>query len=109
MSIPQIIVWAVLAALALVIGFFAVSWHISNKQADKFDVVATVGAWQKAKIPFIGRAVLVYTRKGKPMQVGSNLMLKSRQPKLGTKGMWTVYTYRTPGKATAYIARRKRK
>lgn len=109
MSIPQIILWAVLMALALVIGFFIVSWHISNKQADKFDIIGTVGGWQKAKIPFIGRAVLVYTRKGKPMQVGSGLMLESRKPKLGVKGMWTVYAYRTPGKATSYVARRKKK
>lgn len=109
MSIPQIILWAVLAALALVVGFFAVSWYISNKQADKFDVLATVGGWQEAKIPFIGRTVLIYTRKGKPMQVGTGLMLKSRQPKLGVKGMWTIYAYRTPGKATTYIARRKRR
>lgn len=102
----QIILLIVLGLLVGAIAFFLFSWRYTEKHAPRFTALGTVVGWQDVKIPFMGRAIIQYTKKGKPMQVQSNLMRRSRKPKPGLKRMWTIAAYRTKGKTTVYIAKK---
>lgn len=108
MTLMQIVLWTLLLAATVLVGWFIFSWHHTNKNAPKFDVLGTVVGWQDAKIPLIGRAIVQYTKKGKPMQAQSSLMLRKSKLRVGIKCMWTVYAYRMASKPTVYIARKKR-
>ena len=108
MTPVQIILLGLLTVIACVVGWVFFSWHYSNKNAMKFDVLGTVVGWQNVKVPLLGRAIIQYTKKGKPMQAQTNLMLRSRKPKQGMKRMWTVFAYQVSGKPTFYIARKKK-
>ena len=102
----QIILFVVLFLLVGAAAIFFFSWRCSEKNAVKFTTVGTVVGWQDVKIPFMGRAIIQYTKKGKPMQVQSNLMRRSRKPKQGMKRMWTIAAYPTKEKKTVYIAKK---
>ena len=54
----------------------------------------------------MGRAIIQCTKKGKPMQVQSNLMFRSRKPKQGGKRLWTITVLPTKDKQKVYIARK---
>ena len=100
-----------LAACGLLVGvaiFFVLNWRSAEKRVPKFDVLGTVIGWQNVKLPLLGRAIIQYTKKGKPMQAQSGLTLRSRKPKVGVKRMWTVSAYRTKDRGTVYLARRKK-
>ena len=105
MTLLQIIL---LIALGLLVGAAAVflfSKH-TEKNAPKFNALGTVVGWQDVKIPFMGRAIIQCTKKGKPMQVQSNLMFRSRKPKQGGKRLWTITVLPTKDKQKVYIARK---
>lgn len=106
MTLLQIIL---LIALGLLVGAAAVflfSWKYTEKNAPKFDALGTVIGWQDVKIPFMGRAIIQYSKKGKPMQAQSNLMFRSRKPKQGGKRLWTITVLPTKDKQKVYIARK---
>lgn len=104
----QIILLAVCGLLVGAAAFFLLSWRASEKQTPKFDVLGTVMGWQDVKLPLMGRAIIQYTKKGRPMQAQSGLTLRSRKPKVGLKRMWTVSAYKTKDKGTVYVARKKK-
>lgn len=103
MNIPGVI----LMVVAAVVAAFVFSQRAADKRADKFEVVGTTMGWQKSKIPFLGQLVIQYTKRGKPFQVGSKLMLKPKQLKVGAMHKWTIYTYRTNGKQPVSLAKKK--
>lgn len=106
MNIPSVILLVVLAVLAAFVLALVLSQRNADKRAEKFDAIGTTLYWQKSKIPFLGQVVIQYTKRGKPYQVGSNLMLKPKKLKIGAMNRWTVYTYRVKGKAPTMIAKR---
>ena len=106
MTLLQIIL---LVAFGLLVGAAAVflfSWKHTEKNAPKFNALGTVIGWQDVKLPFMGRAIIQCTKKGKPMQVQSNLMFRSRKPKQGLKRLWTITVLPTKDKQKVYIARK---
>lgn len=109
MTIAKIVVITALIVIAGIIGCFFVLRYISNKNAPKFSVLGTVVGWQNAKIPLLGRAIIQYSKRGKPMQVQSGLLLTRNKPKMGMKQMWEVSIYRMPNKAVIYIANKKKR
>lgn len=102
----QIIVLVVCGLLAGAAAFFLLSWRYSEKHAPKITALGTVVGWQDVKLPMMGRAVIQYSKKGKPMQAQSGLTLRSRKPKIGMKRMWTISAYKTKDKQTVYIAKK---
>ena len=109
MNIPQLIITIIVGLLIGGAAFLVYSNHVANKNAEKTDVVGQVVGWQKSKIPMAGVAIIQYTKKGKPMQVGSQLMPNWKQPKVGVKNLYTIYAYHTPGKKTVFQAMLKKK
>ena len=108
MTVLQIIL-LVLAGLAVgAAAFFAFSWYMTEKRAPKFDVLGSVVGWQDTKLPFFGRSVIQYTKRGKPMWAQSRLTLRGRKPREGMRRMWTVSVYRGKDKSPVYIARVKK-
>lgn len=106
MSLLQIILLVVCGLLAGAAAFFLLSWRYSEKHAPKFTALGTVVGWQDVKLPMLGRAVIQYSKKGKPMQAQSGLTLRSRKPKIGIKRMWTISAYKTKDKQMVYIAQK---
>lgn len=106
MNIPQIILTVLTVVVFAVIGFFIFTVRDADKRADKFDTVGTTMYWHKSKVPFIGRIVIQYTKKGKPYQTASNFMLKPKKLKQGAKSRWTIYTYHFDGKPPMTKAKR---
>lgn len=106
MNIPEIILTVILGAIVLLAAFFFISMRINDKKAQRYDVVGTTTGWQKSKLPFLGRVVIQYTRRGKPFAVGSSLMFKPKKLKIGAQNRWTVFVYRVPGKDTVMVAKR---
>ena len=108
MTLLQIILLIALGLLVGAAAFFLFSWKHTEKNAPKFDALGTVVGWQDIKIPFMGRAIIQCTKKGKPMQVQSNLMFRSSKPKQGLKRLWTVSIYRGKDNTSVYVARMKK-
>lgn len=106
MTVPQIILTILLGALVFLAAFLLISMRINDKNAQKFDTVGTTLEWQKSKLPFLGRIVIQYTKRGRPYVAGSSLMLKPKKLKIGARNMWTIYTYRVPDKASVSVAKR---
>ena len=101
MSIPSIIATVIILVICAVVAFFVVNLRLSDKYAEKQVVVGTVLYWQKGKLPKTGQACIAFTKSGKPMQVMSSIIPEWKKPKIHSKNMWTVYTYR-PAKKPAY-------
>lgn len=106
MTVPQIILTVLLGILLLLAAFLFISMRINDKNAQKFDTVGTTVEWQKSKIPFLGRIVIQYTRRGRPYVAGSNLMFKPKKLKIGAQHRWTIYTYRAPDRPSVSVAKR---
>lgn len=101
----QIILLILLTLLIIAAAYLFFSWRYTERTAPKFTALGTVVGWQNVKIPFMGRAIIQYSKKGKPLQVQSNLMLRSKKPKVGLKRLWTISRYRVKDKPNVYIAR----
>lgn len=106
MSPIQIIVLVVCGLLVGAAAFFLLSWRYTERHAPKITALGTVVGWQDVKLPMMGRAVIQYSKKGKPMQAQTGLTLRSRKPKIGMKRMWTIAAYKTKDKQTVYIAKK---
>lgn len=101
MSIPGIIATIIIVAICAAGVFLLVNIRLSDKYADKQVVVGTVVYWAKGKIPKTGQACIAFTKSGKPIQVMSSIIPEWKKPKINSKNMWTIYTYR-PAKKPAY-------
>ena len=108
MTAGQMILSAAVLILCSCAAILVFSWKKNERNAVRFEILGTVAGWQKSKVPFTGRAVILGTKKGRPIQVTTGLMRTDRQPKIGSKGMWVVSAYPMPGRETVYIARRKK-
>lgn len=105
----QIVVLCVLGCVvALAVGIFVFVRRGLDNRADKYTAVGQTVWWQDGKLPFLGRAVVEYTKRGKPFQVPSEVMLKSKRPRTGSKAIWVIHTYRVEGREPVSIAKRVR-
>ena len=89
-------------------AFFLLGWYNTEKRTAKFDALGTVVGWQNVKLPFLGRAIVQCSKKGRPIQVQSGLTLRSKKPKIGLKRMWTVSVYHAKDNSPVYVARKKK-
>ena len=80
MQVYQIVLLLLLAVLVITASVFYAS---------------TVQYFQKGKIPFLGTAVIRYTKKGKPYQAQTNIIPVWKQPKTGAMGMYTIISCAT--------------
>ena len=101
----QISLLILLTLLIIASAYLFFSWRYTERTALKFTALGTVVGWQNVKLPFMGRAIIQYSKKGKPMQAQTNLMMRSKKPKVGLKRLWTISRYRVKDKPNVYIAR----
>ena len=102
----QIILLILLTLLIIAAAYLFFSWRYTERIALKFTALGTVVGWQNVKLPFMGRAIIQYSKKGKPMQAQSNLKFRSRKPKQRGKRLWTITVFPTKDKQKVYIARK---
>ena len=91
MSVPQIIFTVIALILVAIIAVFAFSYRAMYKNADKFFAVGTVEYCATGRLPMTCEAVIRYTKSGKPYQASTGLMPSWKKPKVGAKGMYTIY------------------
>ena len=68
MQVYQIVLLVLLAVLVITASVFCASYRAMLKNGTQYITVGTVQYFQKGKIPFLGTAVIRYTKKGKPYQ-----------------------------------------
>ena len=107
MSPIQIVLLIVLAILVAAAVFFILSYRSMFKHANQYTTVGTVEYCSKAKVPLFYQAIIRYTKSGKPYQASTGLIPKWKQPKNGSKGMYTIYHINAGGKK--FIQARKAK
>lgn len=98
MSIPQIVFTVIAFILVAIIAIFTFSYRSMYKNADKFFAVGTVEYCASGKLPMTCEAVIQYTKSGKPYQASTGLIPSWKKPKVGSKGMYTIYYIRAGGK-----------
>ena len=99
------IVMSVICILACV---FLFSYASMKRTAVHYQNVASVAYSQKSKVPFLYNYVVTYTRKGKPYQASTGLVLKNKIPKIGAKHMYDIVTYSSGGKKLIQAKKLKR-
>ena len=99
-----LVLLGIIAAVALVLY---ASYRAVLKRGTQFVTVGTVEYFQKGKIPFLGSAVVSYTKSGRPYQARTNIIPTWRQPKKGSRGMYTIITCHT-AKGLLVQARRQK-
>jgi hypothetical protein len=98
MTVFKIAISVLAMVFLFAVVFLFISFRIADKRADKYDTVGTTLAWQKSKVPFLGRIIVEYTKKGRPYQTATGFMFKPKSFKIGVKSRWTILTYHSPGK-----------
>lgn len=109
MNTPQIILIAFLIAVAAAICILVGIFKYADKQAGKYDTVGKTLYWARSKIPFLGRTVIEYTRKGRPYQTATGITFKPKHFKEGAIKQWTIYTYHLSNKPPMTKAKRRKK
>lgn len=109
MNTPQLILILILGALTVIAGLMIGALKYADKRAGKYDTIGKNLYWMQSKIPFLGRTVIEYTKKGRPYQTTTGLTLKPKQFKYGAKKQWTIYTYRFADKPPMTKAKRPKK
>lgn len=95
MQVYQIVLLVLLAVLVITTSVFYASYRAMLKSGTQYITVGTVQYFQKGKIPFLGTAVIRYTKKGKPYQAQTNTIPVWKQPKTGAMGMYTIISCAT--------------
>lgn len=106
MTLSQILLMTILILSTGIVGILYCSRRGDDKNASTFTVLGTVIGWQNVKLPFMGRSIIQYTKKGKIRQAQSGLTFYRCRPKYGSKRMWTVSAHRMKGKRAIYIAKK---
>ena len=78
MQVYQIVLLLLLAVLVITASVFYASYRAMLKNGTQYITVGTVQYFQKGKIPFLGTAVIRYTKKGKPYQAQKGRFVQAR-------------------------------
>lgn len=74
MQTYQIILLVLLGIIAVVTLILYASYRAVLKRGTQFVTVGTVEHFQEGKIPFLGSAVVSYTKSGRPYQARTNII-----------------------------------